>query len=250
MVDETKPAIGRNSALAPVDQPVRFLRAMAQIVAIWTLSDLGYYLLIPKLGLSSSYNAGPIGISLYYVFWNGIAIITFWPLYVTWTLHGNWTVFESRLSSYLVWCLSFGVSAYFAAYVLPALPTVTWTESWEPPELRVATSWYFLPKSVEIVFQQLLILALVLALAAKGLALRRISIVCALVFGAAHILLAFANVPALYVVRFMVSAALFGLVFPYLLLRIRNGFAYSYVIHWTYYAASVVLPHIFASPVK
>ena len=80
--------------------------------------------------------------------------------------------------------------------------------------------------------------------------MRRISLLSAALFGATHILLAFGGVPAGYVIRFMISAAAFGLIFPYLLLHVRNGFAYSYVIHWLYYAASAVLPHIFLADAK
>jgi hypothetical protein len=79
---------------------------------------------------------------------------------------------------------------------------------------------------------------------------RKISVYCALLFGAAHALLAFGGVPLGYLIRFMISAAAFGFLFPYLILRVRNGLAYSYVIHWLYYAASVVLPHIFMPGIK
>ncbi len=60
-------------------------------------------------------------------------------------------------------------------------------------------------------------------------------------------LLAFGGVPIGYVIRFMISATAFGLLFPYLILRVPNGLAYSYIVHWFYYAVSVVLPHIFLS---
>lgn len=66
-------------------------------------------------------------------------------------------------------------------------------------------------------------------------------------FGGIHILLFFGEVPLGYVFRFMGSAALFGLIFPYLILRVRNGLAYSYIAHWAYYAVSVMLPHVFLS---
>jgi hypothetical protein len=173
-----------------------------------------------------------------------MAVITFWPLY------GQWARFESRFTGYIVWSLSFAGCTLFAAYVLPLLPTVNWTESWNPPELRVATANYFLPKSIEILFQQLLILALVLALSARDYSIREISVICAVAFGFTHVLLAFSGVPTGYVIRFMVSATVFGFLFPYLLLRVPNGFAYSYMIHWIYYAVSVVLPHLFFPAVK
>jgi hypothetical protein len=138
----------------------------------------------------------------------------------------------------------------FAAYVLPLLLPVNWTESWTPPDVRVASPSYFLPKFVEILFQQLLITALVLTVSAQPYSLWNVSIYCTVVFGATYVLLAFGGVPLGYVIRLMVSATVFGFVFPYLILRVPNGRANSHIVHWLYCAASVVLPHIFASPVK
>lgn len=231
-------------------QTVELTWTAAQIAAIWTVSDLGYYFLLPVLGVKANYNAGSVAITLYYAFWVGIAIITFWPQYRSWPLYGRWATFGDRLTSYLVWSVSFAACILFAAYVLPLLPSIHWKESWNPPEVVGATPLYFLPKSIEILFQQLLVVALVLALAAQQFTIRKISVYCALAFGAAHVLLAFGDVPLGYVIRFMIAASLFGLMFPYLILRVRNGLAYSYVVHWLYYAISVLLPHIFLSSAK
>jgi hypothetical protein len=233
----------------PVMRPQRtqLVWTLGQIAAVWAVSDIGFYFLLPVLGLEPSYNAGSIAISLYYVFWVGIAVITFWPMYANWPLYGRWGTFENRVTSYVVWSISFAGCILFAAYVLPLLPPPTWTESWSPPEVRVATPWYFLPKSIEILFQQLLVVAMVLALAVEKYSLRRISAYCALAFGAAHVLLAFGGVPPGYVIRFMLAAAAFGFVFPYLILRVPNGLAYSYIVHWLYYAVTVVMPRIFSS---
>ena len=48
-------------------------------------------------------------------------------------------------------------------------------------------------------------------------------------------------------IRFMISAAAFALLFPYLTLRVTERLAYSYIVHWPYCAVSVLLPHIFLS---
>lgn len=226
---------------------VRFISTLALIAVLWTASDIGYYLLLPTLGIQASYNLAAVAITLYYVFWIGVAVIAFWPVYATWSRYARWATFENRLTSLIVWSLAFIGSITFAAYVLPLLPPVNWTEPWQPPEFVRATPWYFLPKSVDILFQQLLIVALVLTLAARRYDMRAISIVCALGFGAAHLLLAFGDVPWRYVFRLMLAASLFGLAFPYLILRVPNGVAYSYMVHWLYYAVSVALPHIFLS---
>lgn len=223
----------------------RLAETLAQIAAIWVISDLGYYLLLPALGIHPSYNAGSIAITLYYVFWVGIAVITFWPLYNRWTT--GWATFENRLTSYLVWSLAFVGSTLFAAYLLPLMPPTAWTQPFTQPEVRAATPWYFLPKSVDILFQQLLVVALVLTLAAQQYSMRRIAVYCAVLFGGMHAFLAFGDVPWGYVIRFMVAAALFGLVFPHLILRVPNGLAYSYVVHWLYYAITVAMPRVFSA---
>jgi hypothetical protein len=221
--------------------------ALVQLAVVWVASDIGFYLLLPMLGQAPNYNVASIAITLYYTFWVGVAVITFWPTYASWPQYGRWHTFENRVTSYVVWSLSFAGCILFAAYVLPLLPPPAWTGSWSPPEVRVATSLYFLPKSIEILFQQLLVLSLVLTLSAQHCSMRRTSIYCALSFGAAHVLLAFGGVPPGYVIRFMVAATAFGFAFPYLILRVPNGLAYAYIVHWLYYAVTVVMPRIFSS---
>ena len=228
----------------------RLVWVLLQIAAIWSLADAGYYLLLPAMEIEPNYNGGSITVMLYYEFWTGISVITFWPVYASWPEHAAWATFGNRLTSSIVWSLAFAGSLLFAAYILPLLPTVHWEESWTPPDLVVATPAYFLPKSIEILFQQLLIVALVLALAVRRNSIRTISIICAVAFGSAHVLLALGGVPTGYVIRFMISAAAFGFIFPYLILRVPNGLAYSYALHWTYYALSAVLPHLFLTSAK
>jgi hypothetical protein len=214
---------------------------LALIAGIWIVSDIGYYYLLPALGEKSNYNDGPIATALYYIFWTGIAAIAFWPQYSEWPRYARWATFGNRLTSIIVWSLAFAAIVMFAAYVLPALPPFNPREGIHSPELPLATPWYFLPKSIEILYQQLLVVALILALSANNFSLRTISFYCAALFGGAHVLLAFGDVSWGYVARFSILAAAFGLVFPYLILRVPNGFAYSYVTHWGYYAATVVM---------
>lgn len=236
-----------NRPLTDARIPLGLRWTLFQVAAIWVVSDVGFYLLLPVLGIPVSYNTGSMAVTLYYAFWVGIAVITFWPVYGTWPQYVRWTTFENRLTSYAIWLLAFAGFVVFAAYLLPSLPAIDWKESWNPPEIVAATQWYFLPKSVDILFQQLLVLALVLALAAQNYGIGRTSLYCAILFGGAHVLLAFGGVPPGYIARFALSAAVFGAAFPYLILRVPNGLAYSYIVHWIYYAISVVMPHIFLS---
>lgn len=216
---------------------LRHVRIIAPVAAIWIASDVGYYALLPRLAGPVAYNAAPVTIALYYLFWIGVTLAAFGPLYRSWRpLRGDW-------SGYLLFSASFAGLLVFAFAVLPALPPIKVSEDWQPPELLFATSWYFLPKAIDIVFQQLLVVALVLAFAADRCSLRMMSLCCAGLFGGTHLLLAFGGVPAGYVIRFTVVAAGFGLAFPYLILRVPNGFAWSYLTHWSYYAISVAMAH-------
>lgn len=237
---------GPHEAAPKGDAPLA--ATILRIAALWVLSDLSFYLLLPALGLTGSYNGGSVAVFVHYVYWTGIAGIAFSPLYAEWFRNSPTAAFEQRLTSYLLWSLAFAGFVLFAAYVLPQLPPPSWNQSWDPPEVRVATSLYFLPKSIEILFQQLLILALVLALAARGYGLRQISGICALAFGSVHVLLALGGMPTGYVVRFMLAATAFGLIFPVLILRVPNGLAYSYILHWIYYAVTVAMPRLLAAP--
>lgn len=234
-------------AMKDAGSSAQLFQTLALIAGIWIASDVGYYYLLPGLGQKANYNDGPVAAALYYVFWTGVAVITFWPLYATWPRYARWSTFANRPWSLAVWSLAFVAGVTFAAYVLPALPPFSFREGWSPPELPLATPGYFLPKSVDILFQQLLIVALVLGLSARNYSLRSISIYSAVLFGASHILLAFGEVPWGYVARFATLAAMFGFIFPYLILRIPNGFAYSYLAHWSYYALTIVIARIVAS---
>ncbi len=53
-------------------QRAQLIATLAQIAGLWIVSDLGYYLLLPALGVQTTYNAGSVAITLYYVFWVGL----------------------------------------------------------------------------------------------------------------------------------------------------------------------------------
>jgi hypothetical protein len=211
--------------------------AIALVAAAWVLSDAGYYLLLPLLGLRIAYNSEPVAIALYYSVWVAVAVPVFWPLY------RRWPTAETPIVTHIILIGLLGGIVLFAVHGLPALPRIVWTESWEPPELMRVTPWYFVPKATEILFQQLLVAALVLALAAEGYAVRTISLACAGLFGGMHVLLALGGMPFGYVARFVAAATVFGYVFPQLLLRVPNGLACSYALHWLYYLATIVMVH-------
>ncbi|OGD31911.1 hypothetical protein A3C91_00590 [Candidatus Azambacteria bacterium RIFCSPHIGHO2_02_FULL_52_12] len=219
----------------------RFERGLAwtfwRVFSLWVLSDIGFYILLPQAGIEANYNISPFAVALYYLAWAFISYLMFESLYRRLRLDTDW-----RYSSIVLLFSATGIFL-FASYILPQLPTIQWTETWSAPDLMVATSWYFLPKSFEILFQQLLIIALVLAFKHDAFSVRTTAIWCAILFGGAHMLLTFGELPFGYVVRFVIAAMAFGFVFPYILLKLRGGIIYSYAIHWAYYAITIVMAH-------
>lgn len=209
---------------------------LLRVAALWIASDIVYYVFLPAAG-AVEYSASPFTFSAYYLFWAAVTLATFWHLY------RRYEFIEDRYSMYGLLLLAFGLVLAFAAYLMPLLPEVQWQNAWQPPELIVATQWYFLPKTIEIFFQQLLILAFVLVFNENGYSVRTTALWCAFLFGGAHVLLAFGGLPLLYSIRFMAVGAIFGFIVPYLLLNHRWGFIYSGLLHFTYYATSITLAH-------
>lgn len=205
------------------------------VAAAWSFSNFGYFRLEPVLGVEVGYNDAPVTFALYYAGWSLAVFLVFRQTY---RARADLTPEPLRLFAVAALVAAF---AAFALLVVPNLPVSEWTRTNSPVEFFWATSWYFLPKSVEILFQQLLIAALVLALRNQGLKLRVIAALVAVLFGGFHLTLALSYPNPFYVMRYSLAAAAFGAIVPYLLLRVRHGFLISYAIHWIYYAVDIVL---------
>jgi hypothetical protein len=215
------------------------MKVLVQIIFIWIASDLGYYILVSLLGAGSGYSKNPFILAVYYLCWVAFTVYTFFYFYK------EWKVVEIRLSFFVsVFLGSIGIFLYIT-YILPIFPPIHWAVDWVPPsELLTASPWYFLPKSIEIGLQQLLIAAMILVFDKQHMSIRRISSWSAGLFGSIHLLLVLGGSSIGYVALFTVSAVLAGFVFPYIMLQIRNGFLYSFFIHWSFYALVIVLARL------
>lgn len=218
-------------------KPSSLIGTLAEIMALWIASDVGYYIVLPLFGFSPGYNNEPVGIAFYYVFWVAVSVNAFWPVFK------EWQPVENTSRMYLFLFASFAGLVLFAFFIMPELPSVIWTESWDPPELMVANAWYFLPKAAEILLQQVLIAALVLSFSMRKFDIHAISILSMVIFGGAHLVLSFYGLPFGYVARFVLSAMAFAFIFPRLILRVPNGFIVSYTVHWLYYVVTVIMAH-------
>ncbi len=219
------------------------LRAMAPVLLLvallWMTSSWCYYAFVEALALDSGYDDAPILFALFYLVWSGIALALFRPLL---SAH----VTPRRIAGHVI-ALS-PVLLVYAVYVtvlLPLLPEVSVRRApANPPEFMFASAWYYLPKSADILFQQILVSAMVLGAHRAKIGFSAISLGMAVLFGGFHLLLIFDGFTALYVTRFTIAASIFGLVVPYLYLRTRNGFRWAYGLQWSFYAVDAAVTHL------
>jgi len=221
----------------------RLVLTIVVLATAWSLASFGYFWSVPLLDAEIGYNDAPWFFAFYYGLWSLAVFLVFRSTFGKWA--GS---FQPGTYAPLI-ALMILVFGGYALFVLPRLPMTEWPfDGYSPVEFFWATSWYFLPKSLEILFQQLILAALVLALDALKLTLKQISITLALLFGGFHLTLALSNDNPVYVLRYSFAATLFGLVVPWLILRVKGGFLISYAIHWTFYAIDIALIHfVFAA---
>lgn len=214
------------------------IRVAAIVAALWSLSSYLYFWLEPRVGAQIGYNDAPIVFAFFYALWSAMAFAIFQRDY---RRLGDLSATWGRGAAIAV---AVFVAAAFVLTVAFKLPTMEWDRPNTPVQFFHATGWYAVPKSMEILFQQLLVAALVAAVWRQGYRLWQISCVVAVLFGAFHLTLGLSYPNPLYVMRYSVAATIFGALVPVFLLRVPNGFLISYAVHWIYYAVDYVAIHL------
>jgi len=117
-------------------------------------------------------------------------------------------------------------------------------------DLPLSTPWYFVPKFTELLFQQVLITALVLVLHAYYRSLNQVMLAYAVFFGGAHVLLFIASttVPTAHATVMTIGSIFSALIFPRLILRVKSGFVYNFMIHFAFYVILALILHTWPPP--
>jgi hypothetical protein len=215
-----------------------FVRPIIDILMIgllWSVSSIGYYEIKDWAGLSNGYKDAPLLYSAYYLGFTVLAALLFQHRLRKWKplAHGVLPILAL-----------IGMMAVSILVVLPALPEIDMSIApLDPPEFMFANAVYYVPKSFEILFQQILILTIVLLFSALGWQTSQVGVLTAILFGLFHLSLLFNVVSAFYVSRFTIAAICFGAVVPSLMLAMRNGVTLSYGLHWGFYVADNIFTH-------
>lgn len=211
-----------------IDTPL--YKIVGEVAALWTLANVGYYVALPLFGYQLSYNSAPIVIAGYFLLWALISTLYFWKVFRKnvakeshiWLYGGL-----SLVSAILIWGL---------LYLFSFLPAPQGLLLSFNTDILFSTPWYFLPKSIEILVQQILIAVLVLEFYSRFNSLKETAVSYAISFGLAHVLLFSINgAPTPYALMMIAGSVLSALIFPYLILRVQGGFIYAYVIHLIFY---------------
>ena len=191
------------------------------------------------IGLETGYDDAPFRFAAYRSGWTTLALAAF-------RIVRSDELMRPRLTGHAM-ALAPILAAYgaFVALALPLLPEVSvWRAPPRLPEFMFASAWYYLPKSADILLQQVLVAAMVRCAHAAGMPIRAIALMMATLFGGLHLTLALDGFTALYAARFTVAATLFGLLAPHLCVRKRRGFAWAYGLHWGFYVADADVTHL------
>ena len=226
-----------------LEQKHTLYRGLTDIVVLWTIFNIGLYIVLPYFGFQSSYNASPFIITIYYVLCALATLFYFSEIFKKWINQDSKIVIHS-----LIGLVSF-IILFVLVNTLSYLPQLSTPKYFPYADIILSTPWYFLPKSIEIFIQQLLISVLVIELYAKYQSLKTVIFGYIFCFGSAHVLLFLLNGSSLDYSAFMtVSAVLSAFVFPYLMLKVSGGFLYSYIIHFTFYIILAAIFHLFPLP--
>lgn len=217
--------------------------AIGTIAAFWAFAVVGYYFLLPSFGYSIDYNVSPIPIALYFSAWTVVSILYFWETF------SRWLRIDSRIWKYSAQSLGFALLISALIYTLSFFPSLRGPLLAPYTDLLFVTPWYFLPKSVEVLMQQILITTLILEFYARFKSFSGTLVGYALCFTGSHVLLfALSGAPPLYAGAITLWAAVSTAVFPYLILKVRGGFVYTYAIHLTSYIVLAMILRTWPPP--
>ena len=219
------------------------LYTLIKVSAIWGFANLGYFVLFPLFHIPLSYNTAPEAIALYFFGWFIASV------YLCWDVLEEWLPEKSFAWRYGAQAIASAIIIWFAIYEFSALPIPAGKKLIPYSDLLFATPWYFFPKSIEILVQQVLITTMVLSFARYYKSLSTVMLNYAFFFGGGHVVLfASSSAPTPYALMMTFTALLSTFIAPYMVLRVRGGVLINYVLHILVYIIIASTLHTWPPP--
>ncbi len=222
---------------------IHLLRLILKITLAWGLCNVGYFYALPIFGYAISYNAEPFLIAAYFLFCALMCVVAFRKI-----LAKSFTK-KSYIWLYGVLSVSFAFGLALSLYAFSFVPVLRGPALAPYTDILFATPWYFLPKAVDVLLQQILIAVFLLDLPPFFSSMKRIRAVYAVAFGGAHVFLfALTGAPFEHAFVMTMGALLSAFAFPHLILKVRAGFLFSYMTHLMLYLLFAVILHTWPPP--
>jgi len=224
-------------------RPMPLYAVLGKATALWAVANVGYFMFAPVFGYDASYNAAPWGMTIYFLCWAAVGVWLFWDLFRPRFAHA------SHIWAYGVISMAAAAVVWTLVYMFSLLPALQGPAFAPYTDLLLATPWYFLPKAAELLVQHVIIAALILGLWRHFHSLSSVVASYAVLFGGGHVVLfLLSNAPTPHATAMTFAALGSALIFPYVVLRVRAGFIYSYLIHFVFYIALALVLHAWPPP--
>jgi hypothetical protein len=212
------------------------IKELLPIVVLWVVSFV-LFTEVPELfGYELSYSTHPFLSALYYAAWLG-AFLGMYP--ECW--ERVYMSFGARW--YVLLGGALGVATVFYTHIIPLITT--------PAEITAVVALhpeapffsygplYILPKTVEILFQQALVIESIFIVAGYTRRFVVTSLTFGLLFALVH-LVSLVYDPSPITIAMVIVAWVSGMLMPYLVLKVQNGVVYSFALHWLFYVLLAV----------
>jgi len=219
------------------------LGLILKITFAWGFANVGYFYVLPLFNYEISYNTEPFVISAYFLLCAFVCVLAFWKVLVKNFIKRSYIWLYGLLS------VAFAFALVLSLYAFSFIPALRGPALAPYTDILFATPWYFLPKSVDILLQQILIAVFLLDLPPFFKSMVRVRTVYALAFGGAHVaLFTLTGAPFGHAFVMTIGALLSSFIFPYFILKVRGGFLFSYMTHLTLYLILAVVLRTWPPP--
>jgi hypothetical protein len=148
---------------------------------------------------------------------------------------------QTRKSEFIfLFALSLLIHGVLSYFILNFLNQPVWPFDSQGTSFLLMNNFFIWAKPLEVFVQQLLIALLVTRLYQLDMSLKQIIALFVFIFGAVHIFQIF-KTDIIIGFGFTFFAILASFIFPYMLLRVRNGYIYNFMIHLVAYDIAALL---------